>query len=70
MTATRAASVAKILSKEGLTKPDIDRLVALNRKMFQPSAGTQAATMAVTKQATTPIMQMTSEKRSLKDYAR
>jgi hypothetical protein len=70
MTATRANAVAKILTKEGLTKSDIDRLVALNRKMFQPAVGTQAATMAVTRQAVDPIIKMTSEKKTLNDYMR
>lgn len=69
MNAKRAASVAKILSAEGLTKSDIDRIIYLNKKMFQPAIGTQASTQTLTREAIKPISQM-QEKNNLNDYMR
>jgi len=70
MNAERASAVAKLLSKEGITKPDIDRLVSINRKLFTPDKGTAAATMAVTRQATSPLIQMQEKSNNLNDYMR
>jgi hypothetical protein len=69
LNAQRASSVAKILSQEGLTKSDIDRIVAINRKMFSPALGTQAASMAVTREAVKPLIQM-QQPDKLQNYAR
>jgi hypothetical protein len=68
MNAERAASVAKILSKEGLTRDEIQRLVQLNKKMFQPGTVTKATQRATSIEATKPIIGMMSEKQTLNDY--
>jgi hypothetical protein len=57
----RAASVAKILSKEGLSKADIERLMTINRKVFTPGKGTEA----LTKSATMPIVSATTERKQI-----
>jgi hypothetical protein len=57
----RAASVAQILSKEGLSKADIERLLVINRKMFTPGKGTEA----LTKAATMPAVTATTERKQI-----
>jgi hypothetical protein len=57
----RAASVAKILSKEGLSKAEVERLININRKMFTPGQGTQA----ITKATTMPIVSATTERKQI-----
>jgi hypothetical protein len=57
----RAASVAKILSKEGISKADVERLININRKMFTPGKGTEA----LTKSATMPIVSATTERKQI-----
>lgn len=69
LTSQKASAVAKILSQEGLTKSDIQRIVEINRKIFSPSIGTQAASMAVTREAVKPLIQMQQQDR-LQNYMR
>ncbi len=70
LTAQRANAVAKILSKEGMTKADIERLVAINRKLFMPGKTTESVTKLATREAIKPVQQMYSDKKSLNDYMR
>jgi len=70
MTAERADLVAKILTKEGLKKPDIERLLALNKKVFTPSKGTEGTVRGVTMQASPALQNMYSDKKSINDYMR
>ena len=70
LTSERANMIANILRKEGLTKPDIERLFSLNKKIFSPGRGTAGAQTAITSQVAPGISNVFSEKKTLNDYMR
>jgi hypothetical protein len=58
LTADRANMVAKILSKEGITKDEVQRLINLNRKMFTPKLSSDLAIKSTTIPATKELQEL------------